>query len=211
MAHIRKPLALAVALNTAVFALELPAGIRANSLSLVMDAVHNFSDELALVCLFCAYSTSLRMSRGLQRMSNVLNSLGLVAIGGLVVWQSIERLGHPRPVTGWLPVVAGLLAAAGNWGVARALRPWTAKNAAVRLAYVHNLGDAYVSLAPVAAGLLVSLSHRALFDPLVAIFLGLWILGSTLVEIRRAADDLLWPELAVCPHDESEGLFHEGT
>jgi len=180
----------------------MPAGIRAHSLSLVMDAVHNLSDELALVCLFCAYSTSLLMSRRLQRVSNVLNSLGLVAIGGLVVWQSIERLAHPRPVVGWLPIVAGLLAAAANWGVARALRPWMANSAAIRLAYVHNLGDTYVSLAPVASGLLVSLSHRSFFDPLAAILVGLWILSSTIVELRRAADDLLWPEQAVCPHDE---------
>jgi len=202
MAHIRKPLAWAVALNTAVFALELPAGIRAHSLSLVMDAVHNFSDEFALVCLLCAYSTSLRMSRGLQRTSNVLNSAGLVAIGGVVIWQSIERLARPRPIIGWLPIVAGLLAAAGNWGIARVLRPWEAKSAAIRLAYVHNLGDTYVSLAPVAAGFLVSLTHRDLFDPLIAILVGLWILGSTIVELRRAADKLLWPEQAVCPHDE---------
>jgi cobalt-zinc-cadmium efflux system protein len=209
MAHIRKPLAVAVVLNTAVFVLELPAGIRAHSLSLVMDAVHNFSDEFALICLLCAYSTSLRMSRGLQRASNVLNSLGLVAIGGLVIWQSIDRLAHPRPVVGWLPVVAGLLAAAGNWGIARVLRPWEAHNAAIRLAYVHNLGDTYVSLAPVAAGVLVGLTHRTFFDPILAIAVGIWILGSTIVELRGAANELLWPEQAVCPHDEP-GHAHAG-
>lgn len=202
MAHIRKPLALAVALNTAVFALELPAGIRAHSLSLVMDAVHNFSDEFALICLLCAYSTSLRMSRGLQRASNVLNSLGLVAIGGLVIWQSIERLAHPRPIVGWLSAAAGLLAAAGNWGIAKVLRPWEAKNAAIRLAYVHNLGDTFVSFAPVAAGLLVSLTRKDFFDPTLAIVVGIWILLSTIVELRRAANELTWPEQAVCPHDE---------
>jgi Co/Zn/Cd efflux system component len=48
MSQIRKPLALALSLNSAVFALELVGGMRAHSLSLIMDAVHNLSDELAL-------------------------------------------------------------------------------------------------------------------------------------------------------------------
>jgi len=61
--HIRKPLAAAVALNTVVFGSEAVAGLRAGSLSLLMDAVHNLSDELALVCLLLAYSLSLYLSR----------------------------------------------------------------------------------------------------------------------------------------------------
>jgi cobalt-zinc-cadmium efflux system protein len=41
-------------------------------------------------------------------------------------------------------------------------------NAAIRLAYIHNLGDVWVSLAPVAAGLLLILTGNSLFDPLIA-------------------------------------------
>jgi cobalt-zinc-cadmium efflux system protein len=167
-----------------------------------MDAVHNMSDELALVCLFCAYVVSLSVTRGLQRAANMLNSLGLIVIGGLVVWQALERVLHPRPVVGWLPAVIGLVAAAGNWGVARALAPWKATNATIRLAYLHNLGDVYVSLAPVAAGLLVMASGHSYFDPAIAILIGLWIVMTTLFELRGSANELLWPPVAVCPHDE---------
>ncbi|HEY3011570.1 MAG TPA: cation transporter [Gemmatimonadales bacterium] len=202
MSHIRKPLGFAVGLNTAVFVLEMVAGLRAHSLSLVMDAVHNLSDELALVCLFCAYLVTLPITRGLQRSANVLNSLGLVVVGTLVIWQAAERMVHPHVVVGWLPVVAGLLAAAGNWGVARALAPWQASNATIRLAYLHNLGDTYVSLAPVAAGLLVLLFRRSYFDPAIAVLIGSWIVLTTLLELRRSTDELLWPSEATCPHGE---------
>jgi divalent metal cation (Fe/Co/Zn/Cd) transporter len=51
MAHIHRPLAVAVGLNTAVFAAEAAAGVRAQSLSLLLDAAHNFSDFDALVAL----------------------------------------------------------------------------------------------------------------------------------------------------------------
>ena len=51
MAHSRKPVAAAVALNTGIFVVEAVAGYQASSLSLIMDSVHNLSDELALICL----------------------------------------------------------------------------------------------------------------------------------------------------------------
>jgi cobalt-zinc-cadmium efflux system protein len=62
MAHIRRPLAAAAALNAAIFLGEAWAGVRAGSLSLLGDAVHNFSDQLALVCLLLAYLVTTRAS-----------------------------------------------------------------------------------------------------------------------------------------------------
>jgi cation diffusion facilitator family transporter len=203
MAHIRKPLAVAAALNTAVFVVEGAAGARAHSLSLLMDAVHNFSDQLALLCLLAAYVFTVSLSRGLQRIGNLLNSLGLITVSAVLVWQAVDRFVHPVPVIGWLPVAVGVFAAVGNWGVARVLRDWQHRNAAIRLAYLHNLGDMYVSLAPVAAGLLVSLTGLSVFDPLAALAVGVWLIASTAFEIRRSGEELLWPADATCPHEDA--------
>ncbi len=203
MAHIRKPLAAAIALNTAVFATEAIAGSRAGSLSLLMDAVHNFSDELALLCLLAAYIFTVSLSRGLQRVANLLNSLGLITVSALLIWQSVDRLRYPLPVIGWLPIAVGASAALGNWGVARILRNWQHQNAAIRLAYLHNVGDTYVSLAPILAGVLVSITGQFVFDPLVALGVAIWLIGSTAVELRRSGEDLLWPENAACSHEEA--------
>jgi Co/Zn/Cd efflux system component len=100
MAHVRKPLLYAAALNTGIVGIEAFAGYQANSLSLLMDSVHNLSDELALVCLCLAYLLPLRLSRILQRSANLLNSVGLLAISGLLVWQAIDRLISPTAVVG---------------------------------------------------------------------------------------------------------------
>ena len=202
MAHIRKPLAGAVALNTLIFAGEAWAGARANSLSLLMDAVHNFSDELALICLFLAYVVAARASRGFQRTANVLNGMGLVAISAAVSWQAVERLIHPRPVTGWLPIAVGVFGVVGNWSVARLLRPWVPHSPTIRLAYLHNLGDVYVSLAPVVAGGLVLVSGHVVFDAIFALGIGIWLMVTTLREIHALGDELIWPDDAVCPHGE---------
>jgi Co/Zn/Cd efflux system component len=80
MSHVRKPLAIATAINTSIFLVETIGGIEARSSSLLMDGIHNFSDELALVCLWLAYLLPIKMSKNLQRSANVLNSLGIICI-----------------------------------------------------------------------------------------------------------------------------------
>jgi cobalt-zinc-cadmium efflux system protein len=204
MAHYRKPLAAAVALNTVIFAVEAVAGFEAHSLSLVMDSVHNFSDELALVFLYLAFVLPQGISRNLVRSANLFNSIGLVIVSALLVWQAVNRLLHPAPVLGLVPIVIGLAAAVANWGVARVLLGPSRNNPAIRLAYIHNLGDVFVSLAPVLAGLLVTVTGRSLFDPLSALAIGLWFIVSTAREVFSAREELMWPTKIACGHSDHE-------
>jgi Co/Zn/Cd efflux system component len=204
MAHYRKPLGTAVVLNTAIFIVEAVAGLRAQSLSLLMDSVHNLSDEAALLFMFLAFVLPLTLSSALQRWANLLNSLGLVAVSGLMIWQAVERLVHPVPVLGRVPMAIGLLAAAANWGVARLLLEPSRRNPTIRLAYLHNLGDVLVSLAPVAAGALITLTGRSFFDPLIALLIAAWILWSTALEVLQSREELIWPEQIVCGHDQDK-------
>jgi len=202
MAHLRRPLTVAFGLNTAVLAVETVGGVESNSLSLMTDAVHNLSDELALAFLLLAYTLRAGLSSHFLRSANIFNSVGLLVISGVLVWQAIERLIHPQPVLGLVPIVAGLFAAAGNWGVARALREASKEDVAIRLAYVHNLGDVLVSLAPVVAGLGVVLLGSTLFDPFIAIIIAVVIVATTVQAIMGAHKELLWPENVVCGHGE---------
>jgi cobalt-zinc-cadmium efflux system protein len=204
MAHHRKALAAAVALNTAIVAVELAAGWEAGSLSLVMDGAHNFSDEMALIALYLAFVLPQGLSRLLLRSGNLFNSLGLVAISAFILWQALERFVNPLPVLTWVPIAVGLGAAAANWAIARLLWQPGRHNAAIRLAYVHNLGDAFASLAPVLAGVLVSVSGHSFFDPLVAGAIAAWIMVSTVREVAGSRGELIWPDKIECGHAKSD-------
>src|SRR5437773_12120969 len=114
MAHYRKPLAAAVALNSAIFLAEAFAGFQANSLSLIMDSIHNLSDELALVALYLAFVLPLGVSRNLLRSANFFNSVGLIVVSGLLLWQAVERVLSPIPVLGLVPIGVGIAAALAN-------------------------------------------------------------------------------------------------
>ena len=204
MAHYRKSLAAAAMLNTGIFVVEAVTGYQAESLSLIMDSVHNLSDEMALVFLYLAFILSQGVSRNLLRTANIFNSVGLVGVSTLLLWQVVERLLHPVPVQGIIPIIIGIAAAAANWGVARLLFKPGRNNAAIRLAYVHNIGDVWVSLAPVAAGLFVSLTGYSLFDPLIAGAVAVWFIVSTGREVFQSHDELIWPEKIVCGHSDHD-------
>ncbi len=203
MAHFRRPLAAAAVLNGAIFGVEALAGYQANSLSLLMDSVHNLSDQAALVFLYLALVLPLGVSRTLLRSANLFNSAGLVAVSLLLLWQAAEHIFAPAPVASAVPIVVGLAAAAGNWGVARLLRDPARNNAAVRLAYLHNLGDMWVSLAPVLAGILVATTGHAVFDPLVAGAVAVWMIVTTSREVANSREELIWPERLECGHPHS--------
>jgi cation diffusion facilitator family transporter len=204
MAHRRPPLMRALQLNTLVLVVEIIAGIGANSFSLIMDGVHNISDEVALVLLVLAYSLRTGLSGRLLRYANLFNSLGLLVICGFLIWRVVERLSHPVEVFGLVPIVAGLIGAVCNYGVARVLREPSKEDVAIRLAYVHNLGDTLVSLIPVAAGVLVLLSGSVLFDSLFALLIAAVVVGTTLQAAIGSHKELLWPENVSCAHVDLE-------
>jgi Co/Zn/Cd efflux system component len=204
MSHRRPPLVRALQLNTAVLVVEIAAGIGSNSFSLIMDGVHNLSDEVALVLLVLAYSLRAGLSGKLLRYANLFNSIGLLAICAFLVWRVVERLASPVQVPGMVPIVAGLIGALANWGVARVLRESSTEDAAIRLAYVHNLGDTLVSLIPVAAGILVFVSGNVVFDSLFALLIAAVIIIGTMQAAIGSYKELLWPENVSCGHSGTE-------
>jgi cobalt-zinc-cadmium efflux system protein len=159
---------------------------------------------MALIFLYLAFILSQGVSRHLLRTANLFNSLGLVMISGVLAWQAVERFLNPIPVQGAVPIVVGIAAAAANWGVAWLLWKPGRNNAAIRLAYIHNMGDVYVSLAPVLAGLLVIFTEQSVFDPIVACTIAVWIILSTAREVLGSREELMWPEKIMCGHSDHD-------
>ena len=202
MAHRRRPLMTALALNTAAVVVEMGAGVPAKSFSLVMDAVHNLSDEAALAALVLAYSLRTGLSGRWLRAANALNSLGLLVIAGVLGWEALAHVGEPNRISGIVPIVAGLAAAVANWSVARVLREASAEDAAIRLAYVHNRSDTLVALGPVLAGLLILVTGSTVADPIVALAIAVAVVVPAVRVVIGSHEELAWPEDVRCAHPE---------
>jgi Co/Zn/Cd efflux system component len=204
MSHRRLPLTRALQLNTAVLVVEIAAGIGSNSFSLIMDGIHNLSDEVALLLLVLAYSFRAGLSGRFLRYANLFNSVGLLAVSAFLILRVVERLSYPVEIFGLVPIVAGLVGALGNWGVARVLREPSKEDVAIRLAYVHNLGDTLVSLIPVAAGVFVITSGSFVFDSLFALLIAAVVVTTTLRAVVGSHKELLWPENVSCGHPSGD-------
>ena len=111
---------------------------------------------------------------------------------------------EPRTSTGRRPSYRWACSRRRELGVARLLLQPSKDNAAIRLAYIHNLGDVWVSLAPVLAGVLLLVTGYLFFDPLIAGGVALWIIVSTGREVFESHEDLIWPEKIVCGHPDHD-------
>src|SRR6266550_4629519 len=118
--------AVGVALNTVFVAAEVIFGYAANSLALISDAVHNFSDVIALLLAWAAgwlarkrptqqHTYGYRRASILAALVNA--GLLLIAVGGIAV-EAVDRIRAPADVAGWTIVVVAALGIVVNGGTA---------------------------------------------------------------------------------------------
>jgi len=177
----------AVGLNLAFVAIEVGAGLYANSLALLADAGHNFGDVIGLVLSWVAlvlarrkpserFTYGLRGTTILAALANAM--LLLVAVGG-IVWEAVRRLAEPAAVGG--PMMIGV-AAAGvliNGATALMLMRGGKHDLNVRGAYLHMVADAGVSVGVVLAGVGMWWTAWAWLDPAIGLVIGLVIFAGT--------------------------------
>lgn len=192
-------ISLFVLLGTTV--LQLVVVLISNSVALLADTVHNFSDALTAVPLWIAFSLSRRppsrrYTYGLGRTEDLagLFIILVVAVSAVVAaWQSIDRLLNPRPLEnlGWV-MVAGLIGFAGNEIVAgyRIRVGRRIGSAALVADGVHARTDGFTSLAVVLGALGVALG-LPLADPIVGILISAAILVLMVGTVRSIARRLL--------------------
>src|SRR3990172_5743238 len=188
-----------IALMLALALAEAAAGYLANSLALLSDAGHNFTDSLALVLAwFALYVQSKPATEsktyGYPRagvLAAFVNALLLVAIALYVFYEAYHRLLSPHAVNPqWMMVVggAGFLVDA---GVSVALLRQIRGDVNVRTAFVHTAADAVSTAGIVVGGWLISTTGLSQIDPLLGFLIGGLILWSSVGIIRETLNILL--------------------
>src|SRR5665647_2982478 len=118
--------AVGIALNTIFVVAELVFGYAANSLALISDAVHNFSDVIALLLAWAAgwlarQQPTEQHTYGYRRASilaALVNAgLLLIAVGGIAV-EALKRIEEPAAVAGGTMVAVAALGIAVNGATA---------------------------------------------------------------------------------------------
>lgn len=195
----QRRLAWVLALTAAFMAVELVAGLLANSLALLADAGHMLTDVGALgLALFAAWVTRRpstdRKTYGYLRMeilAALVNGAALFVLAGAIVWDAVRRFASPPAVQSEILFVVGTLGLIVNIVAARILHVGHTSSLNVRGAYLHVLGDLLGSIGAIVAGAVIYFTGWRPADPLVSIVIALLILIGAWRLVRESADVLL--------------------
>jgi cobalt-zinc-cadmium efflux system protein len=173
----RRWLGVALGLILAFMAVEVVAGLLADSLALLSDAAHMLTDAgsigLALVAArLAARPPAGGFTFGLGRaeiLSAQVNGAALLVLAGVIAWEAVRRLGDPPEVEGLVVLVVGLAGAVVNVAAAWALSRAERRSLNVEGARAHVLADLYASLGAALAGLLILTAGLERADVVVAL------------------------------------------
>ncbi|MDI4638335.1 MULTISPECIES: cation diffusion facilitator family transporter [Halomonadaceae] len=170
---------------------QIVGGILAGSLSLIADALHNFSDMAALVIAFAARKIARRppdsqMTFGYGRIEVVaalINYTTLIIVGIYLIYEGAMRMIDPPEIKGWIVVIIGIVALLVD--ALTALLTWSMQKHSVniRALFLHNLSDAFASIAVIIGGSLILLYDMRWVDPAITIGIALYILYLAFTEI----------------------------
>ncbi|UTD54636.1 cation diffusion facilitator family transporter [Halomonas sp. MS1] len=170
---------------------QIVGGVMAGSLSLIADALHNLSDMAALVIAFAARKIARRpadayMTFGYGRIEIVaalINYTTLIIVGVYLIYEGAMRMIDPPEIEGWTIVIIGGVALVVD--ALTAVLTWSMQKESVniRALFLHNLSDAFASIAVIIGGSLILLYDMRWVDPAITIGIALYILYLAFSEI----------------------------
>ncbi len=184
-------IAIAVAINLGLTVAQIIGGLVSGSLSLIADALHNFSDAIALIIAFGARKIARRpanenMTFGYGRIEVVaalINYTTLIMIGLYLIYEAIVRLWDPSPVAGWIVIGVAAIALLVDLGTAALTYKASKSSVNIRAAFLHNVADALGSVAVIIAGTLVLLFGWVWVDPIATLLIAGYILWQSATEL----------------------------
>ena len=195
----RRRLALALILTATYMVAEIVGGLVANSLALLADAGHMFSDAaalgLSLVALMLAQrpATSQR-TYGFHRaeiLAALSNGAALIALSALIAREAWERLAEPPEVRGGLMLAVACGGLAINFANLLILSGGRKQSLNVRGAWLHVMADALGSVGAIAAGAMIYFFGWRWADPAASFVIASLVLYSAWGLIRETLDVLM--------------------
>lgn len=198
--------------------LELTVGLLTDSLALISDAAHMFTDVfgvgMALVAIVLARRakpTSTRtfgMYRG-EVLSALVNAVLLFAVAGYVLYEAISRMSDPPDVPGLPVLLTALAGLAANVVAFVLLRSGAQESISVRGAYLEVLADLIGSIGVLVGGAVILTTGWTYADPIIAVAIAVFVLPRVFGLAKRSLRILFQHAPAQIDVDEvTERLDH---
>lgn len=183
----QRNLLITVLLNVFISLVELIGGLLSNSLALISDALHNFSDGVALFITYITLKISKKSAnpkntfgyKRIQILAALFNAVTLIAICIYLIFEAWERMNNPQEVKGFsMLVVAGIGLVANIVGVIL-LKDFSSANLNIKAAYLHLIGDTLSSVAVIIGGILIYFYNIFWIDPVITLLISIYIIRET--------------------------------
>ena len=179
----KKHLILGMVANGLFTILELVVGLMTNSLVLLSDALHDFTDTIALFFSYVMHiqgnkSANHKKTFGYQRatiLGAFINGTVLVILSLALLYKAVLRVMNPEPVTSsWLIIVAifGLIA---NGFIIKKLGHHH-HDLNIRAVWWHMMEDFLGWIAVLIGGIVMYFTKWYIIDPILSIIISLYVL-----------------------------------
>jgi len=194
-----KNLYITIILNIIITVSQLAGGVLSGSLALISDALHNFSDVMALVIAWWANKISMRERtadktfgyKRAQIIAALFNGSVLVGIGLYLIVEAIGRLNQPQVIESDLVIWLALLSIVLNAASVLLIRDDSHDNLNIRAAYLHLMTDVMTSIAVLVGGLLMMFKGWYWIDPLVTILIAIYLIRASWSLIAESVSILM--------------------
>lgn len=182
--RLTRPLVVAMAITATFTLVEFVGGLLSDSLALMSDAGHMFTDTIALGLSLAAVRIALRppteeKTFGFLRaeiLAAFINGSTLVVITLVIFYEAAQRLLNPPDIDAPLMLVVAVAGLAANAAGVFVLRDRSKSNLNVRGASLHMIGDLLSSVGVILGALLIMFFGVQSVDPILSILIGAVIL-----------------------------------
>ena len=192
-------LAIALGLTTIFLIAELIGSFVFNSLALLSDAAHMFTDSAALAIALAAVKIGQRPAddtrtfgyRRFEILAAAFNALLLFAVAAYVLYEGIKRFFEPTEVQSMGMLIVATIGLAINFISMKLLSAGKEQSLNVKGAYLEVWADMLGSVGVIVGAGVIMLTGWQWVDPLVAIGIGLWVLPRTWILLKDTTQILL--------------------
>jgi len=179
-----KNLLFSIGLNLIITIAQVIGGLISGSLSLLSDALHNFSDVLALGFSYVAHKLSRKKASvsytfGYKRAEIIaafVNAATLIIVALFLIYGAMERFFNSREITSELVIWLSILGIVANGLSALMLKKDADKNLNMKSAYLHLFTDMLASVAVLVGGLLMKLYQWFWIDSVMTMIIATYLI-----------------------------------
>ncbi len=194
-----KNLFITIILNIIITVSQIVGGIYSGSLALLSDAMHNFSDVLALFIAYFANRLATRPNNesktfGYKRaeiLAALFNASVLIGIAIFLIVEAFHKFYHPEPINSIWVIGLGTLSIVLNAASVLLIKDDSHDNMNIKAAYLHLLTDVMTSVAVVGGGVLMYYFGLFWIDPLISALIALYLIWASFGLVRESSAILM--------------------